>query len=102
MDHPLIDLINAKVKAAEAEGDFDDLKGAGSPLPPESDPQNAYLNRVMRENGVVPEFVTLSNQMAQLREALCDTDDRTARQRILADIAALEPRLALARDAWNR
>ena len=33
MDHPLIDLINAKIAAAERDGAFDNLPGAGKPLP---------------------------------------------------------------------
>ena len=101
MDHPLIELINAKVKEAEAEGAFDQLSGAGKPLPQVDDPQNAYINRVMRENGAVPEFVKLSQQMALLREALRESADRTERQRLMAEIAALEPRLAIARDSWK-
>ena len=102
MDHPLIDLINAKVKEAEADGVFDNLSGAGRPLPKVDDPQNAYLNRVMRENGVVPEFVKLSQDMASLREALREAADRTERQRLISEIAELEPRLALARESWSK
>ena len=101
MDHPLIDLIDAKVKEAEAEGAFDNLSGAGKPLAPVDDPQNAYINQVMRENGAVPEFVKLSKEIAKLRETLRDTADREVRKRLMAEIAALEPRLALARDSWK-
>jgi len=101
MDHPLIDLIDAKIKEAEAEGAFDELSGAGKPLPDVGDPQNAYLNRVMRENGAVPAFVILSKELEKLRQLLCDTADRTERKRLMAEIAALEPRIALARDSWN-
>ena len=101
MDHPLIDLITAKVKQAEANGEFDHLEGAGKPLPPVDDPQNAYVNRVLKENGVVPEFVTLSVEMSKLREALRETSDRTERRRLMSEIATLEPRLAHAKKAWG-
>lgn len=101
MDHPLIDLITAKVKQAEANGEFDNLEGAGKPLPRVDDPENAYLHRVLKENGVAPEFVTLSVEMAKLREALRDTADRTERQKLMAEIAALEPRLAHAKKGWS-
>lgn len=102
MDHPLIDLINAKIRAAEAEGAFDNLPGAGKPLPPCDDPQADFLNRVMRENGAVPQFVTLAREMEALRAALRETADRTERQRLMREIAALEPRLAHARDSYRR
>ena len=59
MDHPLYDLITAKILAAEAEGAFDNLPGAGKPLPRVEDPENELINRLMRENGAVPEFVSL-------------------------------------------
>jgi len=70
MDHPLIELINACIQEAEAAGAFDSLEGACKPLPPENDPQNALLNRLARENGAVPEIVTLSRALAKLREGL--------------------------------
>lgn len=101
MDHPLIDLIDAKVKQAEAEGAFDDLAGQGQPLPEVDDPANAYLNRVMRENGAVPEFVRLSQEVARLRAALHETSDRTERRRLMAEIAQLEPRIAIARETGS-
>lgn len=34
MDHPLIDLIDARIRKAQADGAFDNLPGAGKPLPP--------------------------------------------------------------------
>ncbi len=102
MDHPLIDLITAKIKAAEDAGEFDNLPGAGKPLPTEDDPQNAYLNRVMRENDAVPEFVRLSKQLEALRSQLSEMSDRTMRSQLMSEIAELEPRLALAKEAWRR
>ena len=97
MDHPLIDLISAKIRAAEAEGAFDNLPGAGKPLPPCDDPENAVLNRIMKENGAVPEAVSVSKELARPREELRETGDRTERQRIMRDMALLETRLEIAR-----
>lgn len=102
MDHPLIDLINAKVKEAEAEGAFDDLEGAGKPLSRTDDPNGHYLHRVMQEAGAVPEFVALSQNVANLRARLRETADRTERKRLMAEIAELEPRLAIAKEAWTK
>lgn len=97
MDHPLIDLINARIRAAEAEGQFKNLPGAGRPLPPCDDPENAVFARIMQENGAVPEAVTLSKELARLRAELRDTGDRTARKRLLQDMSVLETRLEIAR-----
>ena len=102
MDHPLIDLINARIRAAEAEGAFDDLPGAGKPLPHEDDPENALINRLIRENGAVPEFVSLSRELAKLREELREEGDRTERHRLMKEMSMMEARIELARNAWKR
>ena len=102
MDHPLIDLINARIRAAEAEGAFDDLPGAGKPLPKVDDPENALINRLMRENGAVPEFVTLGRELARLREEVRETGDRTARRAIMQEMSMMEAKIELARRAWSR
>ena len=57
MDHPLLDLINARIAEAEKDGAFDNLEGAGRPLPPCDDPENALVNRLIRENGPLNEFL---------------------------------------------
>lgn len=101
MDHPLIDLINARIREAEKDGAFDNLPGAGKPLPPEDDPENALINRLIRENGAVPEFVSLSRELARLREELRDTGDRTRRQDILKEMSMMEAKIALARKAYR-
>lgn len=102
MDHPLIDLITARIREAEAEGAFDNLPGAGKPLPEESDPENALLNRILRENGATPEFVTLSRELARLREELAATHDRTARRAIMQHMSMMDARIALAKQAWKK
>jgi len=102
MDHPLIDLINARIAAAEADGAFDNLAGAGKPLSPCDDPENALINRLIKENGAVPEFVSLSRKLAKLREELRDTGDHTERHRIMKDMSMMEARIAISRKAWTR
>lgn len=101
MDHPLIDLINAKIAEAEAEGAFDNLEGAGKPLPREEDPENAMLNRLVKESGGVPEFVSLSRELARLREELRETGDRTRRQDIMKEMSMMEARIDLARKQYR-
>lgn len=100
MDHPLIDLITAKIRAAEADGQFDDLPGAGKPLPPCYDPENVLINRIMKENGAVPEFVTLSRELKRLRKELLDTGDRTLRKDLMSEMSMMEARIAIAKKAY--
>lgn len=102
MDHPLIELINARIREAEAAGEFDNLEGAGKRLPREDDPENALLNRLARENGAVPEFVSLSRKLAKLRAELAETGDRTRRRDILKDMSMMEARIDIARKRWSR
>lgn len=101
MDHPLIDLISAKIAQAEKDGAFDNLPGAGKPLPPEDDPENALLRRIIRENDAVPPFVTLSRELAALREVLRDEGDRARRTEIMKEMSMLEARIAYARKGWT-
>ena len=97
MDHPLIDLINQKIAEAEAKGDFDNLEGQGKPLPKEDDPENALINRLIKESGGVPEFVSLSRELAKLREELRETGDRSRRQDIMKEMSMMEAKIDLAR-----
>lgn len=99
MGHPLEDLIDARIRVAQAEGAFENLPGAGKPLPPEDDPENALINRLMKENGAVPEFVSLSRELERLRAELEETGDRTARSEILKEMSMMDARIALARKA---
>lgn len=101
MDHPLIDLITQKIREAEAAGEFDNLPGAGKPLPRVADPENALINRLMEENGAVPEFVSLSRELARLREELLATGDRTRRRDILKEMSMMEARIDIARKAYR-
>jgi len=102
MDHPLIDLINLKIAEAEADGAFDDLEGAGKPLPQVADPENALLNRLVKESGGVPEFVCLTREMARLRAELRETGDRTRRRDIMKEMSMMEARIEIARKQHSR
>ncbi len=102
MDHPLIDLINARIQAAEDDGAFDNLPGAGKPLPRVDDPENEMINRLIRENGGVPEFVSLSRELERLRQELRETGDRTARRDILKEMSMMEARIEIARKSGLR
>ena len=95
-------MIDARIRAAQADGAFDDLPGQGKPLSPEYDPENALLNRLMRENGTVPEFVSLSRELERLRAELAETGDRTKRSEILKEMSMMDARIDIARKAHRR
>jgi hypothetical protein len=101
MDHPLIDLISAKIAEAEKNGEFDNLPGAGKPLPRVDDPENALLRRVMEENGAEPEFVTLSRELRRLRGELAAEPDGPRRMEIMKEMSMMDARIALARKGWT-
>ncbi|MBE1284980.1 MAG: DUF1992 domain-containing protein [Rhodobacteraceae bacterium] len=102
MDHPLIDLINARIERAEKDGAFDNLSGAGKPLRPVDDPENELLNRLVKESGGVPEFVSLSRELERLRAELRETGDRTRRHEILKEMSMMDAKIELARKSHGR
>lgn len=97
MDHPLIDLINARIRAAEQDGAFDNLAGAGKPLPPCDDPAGQVFTRILKDSGAVPEAVALTRDLALVRARLRDTADRDARAGLIREIALMETRLEIAK-----
>lgn len=102
MDHPLIDLIYARIEAAEKDGAFDNLAGAGKPLPKCEDPENELVNRLVRESGGVPEFVSLSRELQRLRAELREAGDRSRRQEILKEMSMMDARIEIARKAYTK
>jgi len=102
MDHPLSDLIEAKIAAAEAEGAFEDLPGAGKPLSACDDPENAVLNRLIKQNGAEPAFVSLHRELSKLRAELRECSDRSRRQTLLQEMSMMETRIALSPKDFGR
>lgn len=102
MDHPLAALINARIAAAEAEGAFEDLPGAGKPLPQIEDPEGTVFHRMLRDAGAVPEFVALARELAHLRAELQETGDRSRRQQILKEMSMMEVRIDIARQDYKK
>ena len=104
-DHPFHDLIEAQIEQARARGEFDNLSGAGKPLPPQDtsvDAMTQTAQRIMAEHGVLPEELTVKAELRRLRGALRDETDRDKRKDLLAKIADLELRANLAAEARIR
>ena len=102
MDHPLIDLIDRIVEDAQKRGDFDNLPGAGAPLPHLDDPANAVLARMMKEADATSPIVTLRNQItaSQARlDGLTDPEARKAEMRTLSD---LQTKLGIEIEAFRK
>ncbi|MEM9392710.1 MAG: DUF1992 domain-containing protein [Pseudomonadota bacterium] len=94
----------AQIRKASAEGQFDNLPGAGKPLPahPEEamiDPMDAVGNRIMAEAGALPAEITLKKQMDAARAAWQSATDPDEKARLMAEIARLNTRYEIAREA---
>lgn len=101
MDHPLFDLIDQRIRDAQASGEFDNLAGAGKPLPNVDDPENELINRLIQDSNAVPEFVSLSRELRRLRDELAATGDRARRIDIMKNMSMMEVRIAMARKAYR-
>ena len=102
MDHPLISLIDQRIHEAEARGDFDDLPGAGKPLPHEPDPENALINRLMKEHGAKSQLVVLREQIVEAKARLAETRAPEARKAAQKELADLQTRLAIEIEAHRK
>lgn len=102
MDHPLIDHISRVIAKAEREGAFDDLPGAGKPIPDLHAPGDAVLDRLMRESGAKPQAVTLRAQVAEARIRLAETTGEAERRDAMRALADLEMRLSIEMETLRR
>ncbi len=102
MDHPLISLIDQKIAAAEKEGQFDNLPGAGKPPEHLGDPKDALLDRLSREAAVKSLMVVLKEQIAASKTRLRGLTDQDARKAEMKTLADLQTRLALEIEAVKR
>lgn len=102
MHHPLSSLIDQIVADAEKRGDFDDLPGAGQPLPHLDDPQNAVLNRMMKEADAKSPVVILRQQILESSARLKALTDPAARKDEMARLAELQMKLAIEMEAFRK
>ncbi len=102
MHHPLSSLIDQIVANAERRGDFKDLPGAGKPLPHLDDPQNAVLNRMMKEADAKSPVIVLRRQILEAHERLKGLTDEAARKVEMARLADLQMKLAIEMEAFRK
>ncbi len=91
-----------QIRKAQAEGQFDNLAGAGKPLPRHGgDDVEAAGFRIMAEAGVVPREIALRKAVAAQRERL-QAAVAGERRAEMAKLAALELRLAIEEEARRK
>jgi hypothetical protein len=116
VSHPLLpqiqSLVDARIEEARLRGEFDNLPGAGKPLPEEdmSVPEELRLaHRILKNAGVLPPELGELSEINQLMTALDRSDlgggDRdTASRRLRALLTKLElsGKPATARVLWQQ
>ncbi|MDW3183822.1 DnaJ family domain-containing protein [Roseobacter sp.] len=100
-------LIERQIAKARAAGGLTGLKGEGAPLPdrPVETGEQAAVStamRIMAEAGVVPEEFTLKTQLDAARKAYADAPDADTRTAAMAQLADLELRYEIAREARRK
>jgi len=79
-------LVEARIREAEARGAFDNLPGAGKPLPPDPLAGLPYDERmaalIQRMAGSAPEEVELIRDIASLRAALAAEKNEAAQAKL--------------------
>jgi hypothetical protein len=106
-------IVEQKIRAAQAEGKFDNLRGQGRPLTldedPFEDPAWQLANDLLKEGGFRPDWleedVALREKLAQARAALARTRDwRAAELELLGarDDADAKRQRAWVAGEWER
>lgn len=89
-------MVEDYIQEAISKGDFDNLKGAGKPLP-NSQSQNPYLdftthklNKILQDNGFIPEWITLQREIREDLNAL-KKHLKEERSQLSADLTISSP-----------
>ncbi|MEZ5755641.1 MAG: DUF1992 domain-containing protein [Paracoccaceae bacterium] len=97
-------LAERQMQKARLKGDLQGLEGEGKPLPDR--PGDAFISpgdavgfRIMAEAGVLPEEIRHKKEAARLRAALARETDPAARKALMAELARVEMRQAMAEEA---
>lgn len=97
-------LAERQILKARAEGQLDDLKGAGKPLPDAGpgDPATAAGFRIMSEAGALPREIELRNAIKEQRKAVNQAPDDATQKVEMAKLADLELCLAIEEEARRK
>ena len=87
-------LVEQRIAAAAARGEFDDLPGAGAPQELDDDllvPEEVRVaNRILKNAGFVPPAVEQLRSLRHLQDELNATGEHAARCRLQAKLLALD------------
>lgn len=96
-------LAEQQIRKAEAEGQFDKLKGAGKPLKAESgESADAAGFRIMHEAGVVPREIELRKAVEALTAKLRAATAGAERDAIARELADVQLRLDIEQEARRK
>lgn len=100
-------LVERQIKKAQAEGQLDKLEGEGKPLPHRPgdaliNPADAVGHRIMAEAGVLPEEIGLKAELDAAHKAYAACTDPAQKKDLMANIADLEMKYEIARDARRK
>jgi len=98
------DIAEHQIKKAQAEGQFDDLKGAGKPLPARGDGDFAEEAgfRIMAEAGALPKEIELKKVLAAQARVVQATADPGQRKKEMAKFAEIQQALAIQEEARRK
>lgn len=97
------DIAEQQILKAQAEGQLDNLAGAGKPLDIEGDGSaDAIGFRIMADAGVVPREIQLRKAVEAQSRILRETTDEEARKREMIKLNDLQLRLSIEQEARRR
>ncbi len=97
------DLAERQILKAQAEGQFDNLKGAGKPLDMSGgNSADAVGFRIMAEAGALPREIELQKAVAEQKRVLSETIGDEARKAEMKKLADLQLRLDIERESRKR
>lgn len=97
------DLAERQIRKAQAEGQLDDLAGAGKPLPQTTGTGvDAAGFRIMADAGVLPREIELKKAVDAQLQRLKATTDPVLRKQEMAKLADLQLRLAIEQEARQK
>jgi hypothetical protein len=94
----LRDLVEARIRDAQARGELDNLPGAGKALPEDGldalPPEARLEARLLASAGGLPEEVVLLRRIAELERELAGAR-RARREQVATELVALRTRLSI-------
>ena len=97
------DMAERQILKAKAEGQLDNLKGAGKPLDLSGDGSaDAIGFRIMAEAGALPREIQLRKAVAEQTKAMREAPDEATRKAAMRKLADLQLRLDIEQESRRR